>query len=162
MRSRWPSVLLTALTTSFIASGRIRAEDGLVLTATHFGGGLDMRNDWTLHLVGSELTIERPRKKPRVKQLSASAVSVLRQSLNENNFAGLRDRYGCAECTDNPSCRLELKTASSSQVVVLYAYFSSESADTGAQEAAEVRRFVSIWRTIKQLAGLSSMKDLCP
>jgi hypothetical protein len=155
-------LLLAILIFSLSSDHAKAADDILELTATHYGGGLDMRYDWKLQLRGSEITIERPGKKPRTKKLSVSAISSFRRSIDENNFASLSGPYGCIACTDNPLCKVSLKTGSSSYEVRVYAYFSPERLDSDLREAAEVSRFISIWRMIKQVSGLRSVKDFCP
>jgi hypothetical protein len=142
-------------------SDLLKAEQGFTVSATHFGGGLDMRDDWGVRLVGSEVTLERPGRRTRVLHVSAGALNKLRQSLRENDIFALRDVYGCSACSDNPSCRLDITDGASTHRVLVYASFPPGSDRVDVRDISEVKRFMSLWRVIKQVAGLSSVKDWC-
>jgi hypothetical protein len=143
---------------SLANSDLLRAQQSLTMSASQFGGGMDVRYVWTAHLVGSEIRIERIGRRSRVRHVSADALSALRQGLRENDIFGLRDVYGCKECSDNPSCELEISDGVNTRRVIVYAD-PFKRADV--HESAEVSRFMSEWKIIKQLAGLSSVKDVC-
>ena len=137
----------------------LMAQQSFTVSASHFGGGLDMRRDWKVQLVRSEITIERSGRTSRVKYVSTGALNGLRQSLRENDIFALRNVYGCSACSDNPSCTLEITDGVSTRRVQVYANFPHDRVDV--QDTAEVSRFFSVWEIIKRLAGLSSVKDAC-
>jgi len=63
-----------------------RAQD-LAVTARHFGGGLDVRHDWSVQLVGTEVTIERSGKSARrVRRVRGRDVNALKRSIEESGL----------------------------------------------------------------------------
>jgi hypothetical protein len=151
---------LLVLAAGAAAPGLLASEDFL-LTARQSGGGLDVTYDWTAHLSAGKITIERPGRKAKVWRIQPKDVDALRRALDSAAFAALRDRYGCAECSDNPVCSLRVSSGQQARTVAVHAYFpSADGVDR--QEMAEVRRFMSVWRAVKRLARLDGMKDVCP
>jgi hypothetical protein len=144
---------------SLASSDLLNAQEGFSLSASHFGGGFDMRHDWKVKIVGSEITVERSGRRTRVKRISAGALNALRESLRVNDIFALRPVYGCSACSDNPCCALEVADGVRTRRVQVYASSPHDRVDV--QDTAEVNRFISAWNAIKQLAGLSSAKDSC-
>jgi hypothetical protein len=118
-----------------------------------------MRHDWKVKIIGSEVTVERPGRRTQVKRVSSRAWNALRESLRENDIFALRTVYGCSACSDNPCCTLEVADGVRTRRVQVYASSPHDRVDAGS--AAELNRFSSAWNLIKQLAGLSSVKDSC-
>ncbi|PYU91866.1 MAG: hypothetical protein DMG08_14250 [Acidobacteria bacterium] len=138
-----------------------RAQD-LAVTARHFGGGLDVRHDWSVQLVGTEVTIERSGKSARrVRRVRGRDVNALKRSIEESGFSHLHSRYGCFQCSDNPVCSLMVTLGGVTKEVRLYQYMSS-GLPLSSPEAEDVRRFMTVWRAVKRLAGLSGAKEFCP
>lgn len=124
----------------------------------HQDFGLSLEDAWTVHFVGSDISIERPGKKVKTRRLSGKQMSMLLQSLKESDFAGLHPRYGCpGVCFDFPTCSLELRTGLTSQRVVVF-----QGDPPVAAEAPDVRRFMSVWKLVKQYSRLNHLKDACP
>ena len=146
----------------FSSSHVIAADDDIIISAIHFGGGLDVRYDWKIDINGSLIKIERIGKKTHTRKLSAKALDSLRRSIKENDFSDLAGQYGCNACMDNPICRVKMKIGSTSKEVVLYPYFPQVDEYTASPEKNEVLRFMSVWNTIKQIASINSIKNLCP
>jgi hypothetical protein len=161
MRSRnWLVGALMALVVVF-ADNQARAEEGLTLTAAHFGGGLDMSSDWTARVVGSVLTVERPPGKMLpARKLVPDALLAIEQALDHSGFEGLREKYGCSSCNDVAVCRLVVTIHGTSHEVKVFSH-SLQGSVPNAEEADEIKRFVSVWRTLKKQIGLGDSKDLC-
>lgn len=117
-----------------------------------------MRHDWKVQLVGSEITIGRSGRRTRVQHVSAGALIAVRKSLRDNDIFALREVYGCRACSDNPCCTLEISDGVSTRRVQVYA---PGTGGQGIQDDAEVRRFMAVWKIIKGITGLSSVKDAC-
>ena len=150
------------LSTLLLSLGAGRAQEQFALTAHHFGGGLDMRYDWSARLVGSQVTVERIGfRSQRVRQISRSQLNTLRRSIDANNFFDLHSRYGCFQCSDNPACTLIVILGGKTKQVQVHQYFQDALPDSG-PETGDVRRFMSVWRLVKRIAGFSRVKDLCP
>lgn len=153
-------VICIAAAWSLANSDLLRAQQNLTLNASHFGGGFDMRHDWKVQLVGSKIKVERPGRRTRVQHVSASTLNTLSRSLRENDIFALRNVYGCSACSDNPCCTLEITDGVNTRRVHVYAS-PPGSQGFGVQDSGEIGRFLSVWKMVKQLAGLSSAKDAC-
>ena len=148
------------LPVAFMQARASQGAEHLALAARQFGGGLDMKFDWSVQLSGSALTVMRPGRKARIKQLSVAQIHLLTQSLGRSGFSKLRPRYGCDSCSDNPVCSISASVEEWAREVSVYQYVSKAPGQE-TEEGAELERFSQVWRVLKQVAGISS-RDLCP
>jgi hypothetical protein len=154
-------VAVAALGTGLAAAGdAIPMAATPSLSAFHFGGGLDMRGDWKVRLSGMDLTVERVGKKSRKRRLSDAAARRLQSTVQANAFLDLRPRYGCSHCSDTPVCRLAVHDGQRIHEVAVFAR-ESERDVPDVEESAELKRFFTVWRAVKGLAGLADREDWC-
>jgi len=155
---RIATALLLALGLTLSSAG---AEDGLVVTANHSGGGFDMRNDWSTRIDGSEVTVERTGKRNRrPRRLSSQELNALRHSIDTNKFFELQQRYGCSECSDNPVYTLTVTSGGTAKKVQVFCSPDGRLPHAGA-DAIDVQHFMALWQTIKHLAALGNVPDAC-
>ena len=103
------------------------------------------------------MTVERTGRKVRVRTVSQREMVALRRVLAQSRFSELEERYGClGSCSDFNECRLEVSQGGRVHKVVVY----SPAAQPG--DGAQVWRFMSAWKAVKRVAGLSGLKDACP
>jgi hypothetical protein len=135
--------------------------EDLELNASNSLGFVMSKDTWTVHLRGTELKIEQPmKKKIKVKRIKPSDIETLRRTFDQGVFASLRSTYGCTQCFDAGGCFLKVSSGmwKHSVSVIPYINMSTEYQ----KDAADIRRFMEVWKLIKRIAGLSSMKDMCP
>jgi len=141
--------------------GGVQEQGDFELNAGQTGGGFDMRDVWRVHIVGFEMRTERNGKSPRVRRLSSSQLNALRQSLDGNHLYDLRGSYGCSQCSDNPVCTIEVVSKERKKQVRVYGTLKGDGFQAGSPEGIEVQRFMSVLATIKRIAGLQGIKDIC-
>jgi hypothetical protein len=134
----------------------ITAQEAIWLVA-HQDFGLSGKNAWTARLTGQLLTIERPGQKPKSLRISEKELSELRQSLRTNNWTNLEKFHGASgSCNDCPRCLIDFPSGEFSNRVVIY------QTDNESPVSPQTARFLSVWKVVKKLAGLASVKDACP
>lgn len=144
-----------------LASAAPPAASGLALSASRSAGGIDVREDWRVHLEGATLTVQRFDDTPaRSRRLSPAELDLLRRAVSTPGFATLRQNYGCRICVDAPFCAIEVTNAAGTQHVVRFAYHDSPPPPASAEGRALVE-FHRTWALIKRLAGLTGVTDHC-
>jgi hypothetical protein len=126
------------------------------LNAWQFEGIVYSKFTWTVHLKGTELKIERPGKKNKVKRIKPGDIEILRRTLDQSGFASLRSEYN-HRVTDGAGCWI--KVSSESWKNSVYVFGSTNPND---KDAGDIRRFLEVWRVLKRMAGLSGVSDMCP
>jgi hypothetical protein len=138
------------------------------LNARQFEGMVYSKFTWTVHLKGTELKIERPgteliiqspEKEARV-WVQTSDIEALRRIIDQSRFSTLRDRYGCTQCFDTGGCWLEVSSGFGKHSVLVLPYLDLSGPNQ--KDAADIQRFMEVWKMVKRIAGLSGVKDMCP
>jgi hypothetical protein len=164
-RSRYMMIQLAFFACSIPALG-----EDLDLNARHFEGIVISKGTWTVHLKGNELKIERPGidtelivvspEKEASVRIQTSDIEALKRIIDQSRFWTLRDRYGCTQCFDTGGCRLDVSSGTRKHTVLVLPYLGMSGPDQ--QDAADIRRFMEVWKMVKKIAGLSGVKDICP
>jgi hypothetical protein len=143
--------------------------EDLELNAVNEEGMMISKDTWIVHLKGTELKIKRPGRnteliivspdKEAYLQIQTSDIEALKRLIDQSGFWTLRDRYGCTQCFDTGSCRLQVSSGSKKHSVVVLPYLGMSGPNQ--QDAADLRRFMKVWKMVKQIAGLGGAKNMC-
>src|SRR5437773_5998471 len=99
-----PTVVVALAVTLGAVASEAGAEDSFRLTA-HQDFGLSLEHAWTAGIVGTELTVDRPGRKPKTRRLSPKDVDNVMEALKANDFRSLGVRVGpTGVCDDCPRC----------------------------------------------------------
>jgi hypothetical protein len=134
------------------------AANAFSLDALNSGGMAIAKEDWSVRLRGSELRISLPREKDRTEQVQQEQIDVLRHIVDHSGFMDLHQAYG-SSLVDANFCMLEISSGRKTHKVTISGYILSKPTK---QEVTEIRRFMEVWKMIKQMAGLSDVENLCP
>jgi hypothetical protein len=141
-----------------IPASKSIAGDTFSLDAWNYAGGwITLKEEFGVRLRESELRISRNGEKDQFKQIPQDKIDALRRAVDHSGFMALREKYGSIGF-EFPLCQLTVVYGQKTNKVTIFPYLSSKPSK---QEAAEVASFVEVWKTVKQMAGLSSLRNLC-
>src|SRR5512143_1063162 len=101
------------------------------LNARQFEGMVYSKFTWTVHLKGTEIKIERPGKKNKVKRIKPGDIETLRRTLDQSGFEFMRSGYGHTGVNDAAGCMIEVSSEFKKNTVYVFGSTYPNDKDAG-------------------------------